>query len=337
MTNNLPENWDHTEGDEVVPIRTVKPNIENITKAKKISRKPAAVVGVTIAIIAGFSFFSGLDSLRGQLDTEEASNSRENILISEAGIEPSTVYAKPGETLTWENRQEIPHYLVSETLCDVSGECMSTTTMFPLSEGTYDIPENIQPGEYTYYSPTDATLTGIILIEDEFGNVPSPQTSESPPMLSSSSSSEAPRVDDLPPSRLSIQESSTSSSSSTEVTSSSSIESKEANPLLESIRKQLEQDQKGKTVIRTNINTGMPQALPNSDIPGVPHNPYATGINQNTIPESNRPQGNLLGNTVQKPLSQPGTGTGTWIVGIFILLSIFILSAFIGKKEVLYK
>jgi plastocyanin len=327
MTNNLPKNWEPTEGEEIVPVKSAhtKDATQN-TQVHTVSRKPAAIVGILVVILAGISFFYGLDNLVGQLETEE-----NKIVINESGISPLTVYAKPGDTIEWINEQDIPHYLVSDTLCDANGECMSTTTMFPDMEVSYDIPYSVIPGIYTYYSPTDTTLEGTIIIENSLGNQTSSYSSSIDTQIPEEEEEYEPEV--INPQSQLFTSSSSSASVPNTATGSSAIKS----PLLESIEKQLELDKKGTNTIPVNSPYNAQTVTTGTNaVPGVPQNPYAMQQNaQSYVPAAGTE--NSFANSVQKPFTQPNTGAGSWISITLILISIVLIVLNSRKREVLYK
>ena len=318
MSNN-DHDWQITDNEESVPIKIVSSSPDSdvdLNKFKSLSRKPAAIAGILIVVAISSFLLKSPKQTIGQL-----TDSSIIVVITETSLEPSVITAQPGDTITWINQQDIPHYLVSNTLCSSSEECMTTSTVFAGAETSYTIPVTATSGSHTYFSPTDSTLIGTISITG--GNPP--LTGTEPTVSSSSSSSSAEPTFSAEPSNDPVfdlfdaeQDSSDSSSSS----NSSSSASK--NPLLESIERQLELDR------QTSANTNNPNTavIPQNTapIPGVPQNPYAMGGGQNPVPTQYQDNpGAYLGANVQKPFQQPNTGIGTWTAILVSILSLYLL------------
>jgi plastocyanin len=303
----LSQNWHVTDDEDVVPVRSVQ--------TKTVSRKPAAFVGIAVVSVLGGIFLFDASSITGQITELPA-----KILLSNSGLDPIVYTASPGETLTWKNMQDIPHYLLSDSLCSIENECMTTSTMFPGDEVTYTIPPTVSPGSYMYFSPTDPTLVGTISIMGS-GQVPPSQNSSSSsvPISSASSNTCYSPSDCVSPNRCSVlddgivpgkcrsatslQESSSGPLAAPITPSDSNSPS---NPFLDSIQKQLELDRQtgatpaGTTTART----------PGTTVPGIPQNPYALGTTSN---EQMQLTAQVFSSDFQKPFQQPNTGPGTFI------------------------
>jgi plastocyanin len=86
------------------------------------------------------------------------------VVITEKGMEPKLLNAALGDNIKWTNEDTTPHILTSDTLCNDNRECLSTPTIFPGDEATFVIPMDITPGIYSYNSVIDSDVKGEINI-----------------------------------------------------------------------------------------------------------------------------------------------------------------------------
>ncbi|HCI03476.1 TPA: hypothetical protein DE059_00965 [Candidatus Peribacteria bacterium] len=86
------------------------------------------------------------------------------VVITEKGMKPKLLNAALGDNIKWTNEDTTPHILTSDTLCNDNRECLSTPTIFPGDEATFVIPMDITPGIYAYHSVIDSDVKGEINI-----------------------------------------------------------------------------------------------------------------------------------------------------------------------------
>lgn len=337
------QSWHITEDEAEVPVRIVSQTSEKNT-VRPVSRKPAAIVGIVLATAIGalFTFDKSDFEFMGQVTPEQT------IRITNSGLEPQLVTVEPGETITWINEQQIPHYLVSDTLCS-SGDtnCMSTETAFQGQEITYTIPTNIAAGAYTYFSPTDTNIIGTISITGASGTpqaTPTPDTNvcyspsdcATPKFCSSLQDGIVPGtcIESQPVVQTTPTSSDTTSDSNPTVADSTTTETISdpvpTNPLLEAIQRQLALDQ-GATNQNTTGNNTVGTNAPLA-IPGLPQNPYTV-----SNPDTGPPPivgGVQASTTVQMPFSQPQTGLGSWMIGVVALGSLWFVRKRMNAFEV---
>jgi plastocyanin len=298
--------WHTLEEDEMlVSVRAVnEPKAEKEkAPAKKrvhtttVSRRPAAVFGILMVMGTTTLFYQGVQNLTGQL-----SEGSLEVQITEEGLNPPIIAANAGEQITWVNQRQVPQYIISDTLCSTSGECLNTPTMFQGDSASYTIPQDTADGTYSYFSPTDPNLTGTITVGA--GGAPPVQNSDiGLPDLGENNTIDA----------FSLAE----------------------QTLLQSIQQQLELDQ-GTLEQETIPEEETP--APVANVSGIPQNPYKIGSNRNPIPRSEfefddlPPQDitplpePILSGGAQKPFSQPETGGAVWIVLLSSLIGIWMLT-----------
>jgi plastocyanin len=112
---------------------------------------------IKIAIAALLSGFS-LSALAGELKDTGSSNAGQNkIEIKDFAFNPQTITVKSGEKITWINRDEEPHTVVSVEKQFKKSSALDTDQEFTITAGA--------PGTYTYYCSVHPKMTGTIVVE----------------------------------------------------------------------------------------------------------------------------------------------------------------------------
>ncbi len=158
MTSMHPH-WESTDDEQIVPVRSKAPARQPI----RVSRAPAAAVGIALMIAAVTYSFGGLDTLIGQLTNPTPDVT---VSIKQSGPDPSIVTIKPGQTIRWINDDQIPHVLTGESLPTADGKPFSTPAMFPDSDAFYTAPAAGPEGTYDYISETSDQVAGQIVISN---------------------------------------------------------------------------------------------------------------------------------------------------------------------------
>lgn len=94
--------------------------------------------------------------------TRQISNGSPIVKITDKGMEPKLINAALGDVIKWTNEDSMPHILTSATLCNDNRECLSTPTIFPGDEAAFTIPMDITPGTYSYNSVIAEHVKGEI-------------------------------------------------------------------------------------------------------------------------------------------------------------------------------
>lgn len=142
------------------------------------SRKPAALTGIILFALIGFSLIQGISSLQGQL-----LSSPNLIHIKQESIDPPSITVQPGDTVTWVNESTIPHVLTSDTLPTSDGKHFESSALFQGGSTRLLIPLNASPGTYTYISKTSKDIAGQIVINAAPAPVPASNPVDAPPTL----------------------------------------------------------------------------------------------------------------------------------------------------------
>jgi plastocyanin len=110
---------------------------------------------ITIAaLLSGFSLFG----LAGEMKDSGSSGAGQNrIEIKDFAFNPQTITVKSGEKITWINRDEEPHTVVSVEKQFKKSSALDTDQEFTITAGA--------PGTYTYYCSVHPKMTGTIVVE----------------------------------------------------------------------------------------------------------------------------------------------------------------------------
>ena len=104
----------------------------------------------------------GISSLALSVFADDAANTgagnKENkIEIKDFAFNPQTLKVKSGEKITWINRDEEPHTVVSVEKQFKKSSALDTDQEFTITAGA--------PGTYTYFCSVHPKMTGTIVVE----------------------------------------------------------------------------------------------------------------------------------------------------------------------------
>ncbi len=109
------------------------------------------------ALLCGISGFFVL-ALAGEMKGTGTSGAGQNkIEIKDFAFNPQTITVKSGEKITWINRDEEPHTVVSVEKQFKKSPALDTDQEFTITAGA--------PGTYTYYCSVHPKMTGTIVVE----------------------------------------------------------------------------------------------------------------------------------------------------------------------------
>lgn len=87
-----------------------------------------------------------------------AGNKETTIEIKDFAFNPQTLTVKSGETITWINRDEEPHTVVSVGKKFQKSSALDTDQKFAITAGA--------PGTYEYFCSVHPKMTGTIVVEE---------------------------------------------------------------------------------------------------------------------------------------------------------------------------
>ena len=117
------------------------------------ARKKVAALSCAIAFL-NLSLFA----LAGEMKNDDNTSSKQNrIEIKDFAFNPQTITVKSGEKVTWINRDEEPHTIVSVGKQFKKSTALDTDQEFTITVGT--------PGTYEYFCSVHPKMTGTIIVE----------------------------------------------------------------------------------------------------------------------------------------------------------------------------
>jgi plastocyanin len=116
-----------------------------------ISRIRIAALLCTISLSSLFALASEMK------DTGSIGTSENRIEIKDFAFNPQTITVKSGAKITWINRDEEPHTIVSVETQFKKSSALDTDQEFTITAGV--------PGTYTYYCSVHPKMTGTIVVE----------------------------------------------------------------------------------------------------------------------------------------------------------------------------
>ena len=112
----------------------------------------------TIALLCAISCLNlSAFALAGDMKDADSINSKKNTIeIKDFAYNPQTITVKSGQTITWINRDEEPHTVVSVEKQFKKSSALDTDQSFTITAGT--------PGTYTYFCSVHPKMTGTIVV-----------------------------------------------------------------------------------------------------------------------------------------------------------------------------
>jgi plastocyanin len=110
----------------------------------------------TIALLCAISCLN-LSAFAGEMkDADNTSSKQNTIEIKDFSFSPQTITVKSGEKITWINRDEEPHTVVSVEKQFKKSSALDTDQTFTITTGA--------PGTYTYFCSVHPKMTGTIVV-----------------------------------------------------------------------------------------------------------------------------------------------------------------------------
>jgi len=115
------------------------------------SKKIALLCAVSLLNLSVFA-------LGREMKDVDSTNSKQNkIEIKDFAFNPQTITVKAGEKVTWINRDDEPHTVVSVEKQFKKSTALDTDQEFTITAGA--------PGTYTYFCSVHPKMTGTIVVE----------------------------------------------------------------------------------------------------------------------------------------------------------------------------
>lgn len=108
------------------------------------------------ALLCGITGFSVMAVASEMKDTGSSGTGQNKIEIKDFAFSPQTITVKSGEKITWINRDEEPHTVVSVEKQFKKSTALDTDQQFTITAGA--------PGTYTYFCSVHPKMTGTIVV-----------------------------------------------------------------------------------------------------------------------------------------------------------------------------
>jgi len=110
-------------------------------------------------LLCGIVFLNlSLFAIAGEMKNDDSTSSKQNrIEIKDFAFNPQTVTVKSGGKVTWINRDEEPHTIVSVEKQFKKSTALDTDQEFTITAGA--------PGTYSYFCSVHPKMTGTIVVE----------------------------------------------------------------------------------------------------------------------------------------------------------------------------
>src|SRR5437588_12676797 len=106
---------------------------------------------------SSFLFLANFALGQDEKEASAASPGHNQIVIKDFNFSPKTVTVKSGEKITWINRDDEPHTVVSVEKQFKKSPALDTDQEFTITAGA--------PGTYTYFCSVHPKMTGTIIVE----------------------------------------------------------------------------------------------------------------------------------------------------------------------------
>jgi plastocyanin len=108
------------------------------------------------ALVCGITGFSVMAVAGEMKDTGSSGAGQNKIEIKDFAFNPQTITVKSGEKITWINRDEEPHTVVSVEKQFKKSTALDTDQQFTITAGA--------SGTYTYFCSVHPKMTGTIVV-----------------------------------------------------------------------------------------------------------------------------------------------------------------------------
>jgi plastocyanin len=111
-----------------------------------------------MALFCAISFLNlSIFALGGEMKEADSTGNKQNrIEIKDFAFNPQTLTVKSGEKITWINRDDEPHTVVSVQKQFKKSNALDTDQEFTITAGA--------PGSYTYFCSVHPKMTGTIVV-----------------------------------------------------------------------------------------------------------------------------------------------------------------------------
>ena len=110
------------------------------------------------ALLCGISFLNlSMFAFAGEMKDADGATKESKIEIKDFAFNPQMLTVKSGDKITWINRDEEPHTIVSVEKQFKKSTALDTDQEFTITAGA--------PGTYTYFCSVHPKMTGTIVVQ----------------------------------------------------------------------------------------------------------------------------------------------------------------------------
>ena len=335
---------DKQEPNVEIPVKEVVTAMP--AEGAKVSRLPAAIIGMALVVTIGYLFTQGLFTLRGQLLDEVT------VHITSELADPYSVTVEQGQTIAWFNENDLPQIITSDTFCSAEGDCLTTEPIFQGDTIRYEVPLDIPPGPYTYTSETSTedVLGEIVVLEggiavDVFEDMPTEEEITTEELMELLSEEAAPNESEEVALEDIIEELSERRTAQPVPVPETEPAPPASEP--EPVKNPIEYIQAEAAPGDINFEVAIPKAnaprAPKKPQAEIPRNPYTVGSDLSAsvdlhgsapLPWLPMDKGPPLQTQTQRPPAQPSTGAGAWFAFFLSVATMYLVARRFVRKAI---
>lgn len=120
------------------------------------SKRAAWMVGLVLTAVVGFTLISSTQRGMAAAPWDKGSAGIE-VKIDNFSFGPTSVKVAPGTTVTWTNRDDVPHTVVSDDKTTFKSKALDTDEQFSYTFS--------KPGTYHYFCSVHPKMTGEVVVQ----------------------------------------------------------------------------------------------------------------------------------------------------------------------------
>ena len=120
------------------------------------TRKASWMIGLAVTLVVAFALIAWTQRGLAAPPGDKASGGTE-VKIDNFAFGPATVKVSAGTTVTWTNRDDVPHTVVSDDKTTFKSKALDTDEQFSFTFS--------KPGKYSYFCSVHPKMTGKVVVQ----------------------------------------------------------------------------------------------------------------------------------------------------------------------------
>lgn len=120
------------------------------------NKRGSWMVGLALTVVVGFTLISAAQKVMATPPGDKGSGGIE-VKIDNFTFGPTTLKVAPGTTVTWTNRDDVPHTVVSDDKTTFKSKALDTDEQFSYTFS--------KPGTYHYFCSVHPKMTGEVVVQ----------------------------------------------------------------------------------------------------------------------------------------------------------------------------